>query len=508
VEMGGGEVTLTLGPPEGTRIEFDAGVTGADLAAAAEHALDSRTAWTLGQGSEAAIAGRGERGVLWLVRVSGGRLPLVEELRAIERYEAGRRGEGGLAGIFAAVLSADRALAEGSPRVEGAPAFFAQLAEEREQGQGETWGASTLVAKVRECIDDVITGRGLCKPAAGPLDSARFWLMLGEQLWDPIVRQRLAPVHLGETTRRLLIMLAGAWMDLKPEGWVSVRGTNFRLRGSSRRLAWPQVMEWEAGEVGRSALKYLTGYQTSYAFDGILTGLLGIDGEKAASIPASVAASESRSLLEEAALNWTCDPSGSFRVDLPERTPLTRWGVTSLRAWIVPRQGLWVALEKNEQPGASLQWTVRPPHLRRWILHEQAIPAMHLTLSALWRDLKIGGREVILADDASRTGEAAETGNGLRLHGRIRWGSEDELKRILREAYPVEEHIRVLSRGKRASRRAYRLATSHGVVLRPGTTFVCRHERGKPDESAEGVPLKARGLARLILASRPAVERQ
>jgi len=478
------------------------------LAAAAEHALDSQTAWTSGQGSEASIVGRGERGALLLVRHPGGGLPLIEELRVIERYEAGRRGEGGLAAIFAAVLSADRALAEGNPRVDGAPAFFAQLAEEREQGQGETWGASTLVAKVRECIDDVVTGSGLCRPAAGPLDSAKFWLMLGEQLWDPIVRQHLAPVHLGETTRRLLIILAGSWMDLKAEGWVSVRGTGFRLRGSSRRLAWPQVMEWEAGEVGRSALKYLTGYHTDYACDGILTGLLGIDRDKADSIPAWVAASESRALLEEVALNWTCDPSGSFRVDLPERTPLTRWGVTSLRVWIVPRQGLWVALEKDERPGASLRWTVGRPHLHRWMLHEGAIPAMHLTLSALWRDLKIGGREVILADDASRESEAAETGKGLRLHGMIRWGSEDELGRILREAYPVEEHIRVLARGKGASRRAYRLAASHGVILRPGTTFVRRHERGKPDESAEGVPLKARGLARLILASRPRVERQ
>jgi len=82
------------------------------------------------------------------------------------------------------------------------------------------------------------------------------------------------------------------------------------------------------------------------------------------------------------------------------------------------------------------------------------------------------------------------------------------LKRILREAYPVEEHVRVLARGKRASGRAYRLATSLGVVLRPGTTFVRRHERGKPDETAEMVPLQARGLARLILAGRPAGERR
>ena len=173
-----------------------------------------------------------------------------------------------------------------------------------------------------------------------------------------------------------------------------------------------------------------------------------------------------------------------------------------MRVWIVPRHGLWVALEKNERPGASLQWTVGRPHLRRWVLREGAIPAMHLTLSALWRDLKIGGREVILADDPSRASEVAGASKGLRLQGRIRWGSEVELKRILREAYPVEKHIRVLPPGGRASRRASRLAASQGISLRPGTTFVRRHRRGNPDETAEMVPLKARGLARLILAAR------
>jgi hypothetical protein len=267
------------------------------------------------------------------------------------------------------------------------------------------------------------------------------------------------------------------------------------------------VMEWEAGDVSQQTLKYLTAYHTTFSFDGILAGLLGLESGERELISPIVAASESRSMLEEAALRWVCDPLGSFRVDLPGRTPLTRWGVTSLRVWIVPREGLWVALEKDEQPGASLEWRVKPPYLRRWVVDEKAIPAIHLTLSALWRDLKIGGREVMQAEEGGRHAADGKRGRRLRLHGRIRWGSEDELERILREAYPVEEHIRALPPGKRATRRAYRLAISQGIVLRPGTTLVRRHKRGKPDETAANIPLRAQGLARLILASRPDQQR-
>jgi hypothetical protein len=173
-----------------------------------------------------------------------------------------------------------------------------------------------------------------------------------------------------------------------------------------------------------------------------------------------------------------------------------------MRVWILPQCGLWVALERDEKPGVSFQWTVRPPHVRRWVLQEDAIPEIHLTMSALWRDLKIGGRQVILAE-----GQQAEFGidggiEKIRLNGRIRWGSEKELERILREAYPVEEHIRLLPPGKRASRRAFRRAMAKGIVLQPGTTLVRGHRRGKPDEDAARIPVKAQGLARLILASK------
>lgn len=195
-------------------------------------------------------------------------------------------------------------------------------------------------------------------------------------------------------------------------------------------------------------------------------------------------------------------------MDIPDRTPLRWWDVTSLRVWIIPREGLWVALEKDEQPGVSFRWTAAPPHLQRWVIQESAIPAIHLTLSALWRDLKIGGREVILQEEDNNRNAGELENKTIRIYGRISWGSKEELERIMREAYPVEEHIRVLPPGKRASRKAYRRAMTQGIMLKPGTTYVRSHKRGKPDEDVDKVPVKAQGLARLILASRKILEMQ
>ncbi len=103
--------------------------------------------------------------------------------------------------------------------------------------------------------------------------------------------------------------------------------------------------------------------------------------------------------------------------------------------------------------------------------------------------------------DKVRSNGDQET-KSIRLHGRISWGSKEELERIMREAYQVEEHIRVLPPGMRASRRATRRAMVKGIILKPGTTYVRRHNRGNPDEGVENVPVKAQGLARLILASK------
>lgn len=446
------------------------------------------------------------------IDVAGGRRggrTLVEELRFVEAENARPENGAELAGIFGAVLAAEEGLAAGLEKVRGAPALFAQLAGAGDGPGRSAWTDGELEANIQSCIERLPVERAVCQREAGALDRARFWIRVAERLWDQEVRRRLSGVHFEESTRRLLMMVGGAWMELRPQGWVVVAGRRFRLEGGAKRHAWPQVMEWEAGEIGRSALGYLTAYERGYRFGGLLERMLGGDGGGAADGAGDqVAARVSHELLEEAALKWVCDPFGSFRVDMPRMTPMHAWGVSSMRVWLIPRKGMWAALERGEEPGVSFQWMAAAPHMRRWVVSEAMLPAIHLTLSALWRDLKIGGREVILSEGWQGTA-AEERGGGkqVRLHGRIRWGSEAELGRILREAYPVGPHVRVLPAGKRASRRAFRRALAQGIVLRAGTTYVRRHERGKPDDDLTTVPVKAQGLARLILASRGTAKR-
>jgi hypothetical protein len=496
-------MNLTLGPEDGTRIIFETRTTSIDWNEVTKIVQDPRVVWEYGEDG-IKIVGRGEQGTLRVIEGKSGPISLMEGLRRIETYEASREGMSGMAAIFAAILAAAQGLSEGTKRAVSAPAFFAHIAEERGESEGTHWNETDIVKKVGCFIDELVTGRRLSKPTAGPLDSARFWLKVGEILWEPGVRARLSGLYFDETIRHILIMLSGAWMDLKPEGWVKVAGISFCLRRASKRWAWQQVLEWEAGGIKRSALKYLTAYQTRYSFEAMMSELMGHHAgcQKENGIDVIKAAKESRWLLEETALNWTCDPRGSFRVDIPDRTPLKRWGVSSLRVWILPRSGLWIALERDEKPGVSFQWTEKPPHLRRWVIQEEAIPNIHLTVSALWRDLKVGGREVILPDETMAATKGERIAKKIRFHGRIRWGSDEELERIMREAYPVEQHIRVLPQGKRASRRAFRRAMAMGIRLKPGTTLVRNHKRGKPDDDVERVPVKAQGLARLILASK------
>lgn len=511
--MGGGE--LTLGQRDGPVIVVRGETGDGSLAAAGRAAGTTSMTWGRGVGNGAEAPGNGLRGrgsgfEIDVVGGQGGGRTLVEELRLVEAENTGTENRGELAGIFGAVLAAEKALAAGLETVHGAPAIFARMAGAGDRPGSSAWTDVELEARIGSSLERLCADGVLCQPEAGALDRARFWIRVGESLWDQELRRRLSGLHFEQRTRKLLMMLAGAWMELRPQGWVVVAGIGFRLEGAAKRHAWPQVMEWEGGGIARSALGYLTGYQRGYRFDGLLERLMGGDRAGAASeVPDELAARVSRELLEEAALRWVCDPFGSFRVDLPRMTPMHGWGVSSMRVWLIPRQGMWVALETGEQPGVSFQWMAAAPHMRRWVVAERTLPAIHLTLSALWRDLKIGGREVILSEGRQgAAGEESRAGKAVRMFGRIRWGSEAELGRIMREAYPVERHVRVLPAGKQGSRRAFRRALAQGIVLRPGTTYVRGHQRGKPDDDLTAVPVKAQGLARLIMASRGTAERR
>ena len=491
---------LEVGNTSRIRITFTSGRSENRMTAAAALAKASDTTWRCDRGAQTCLVGEGDQGVLKLFKELEFDGDLIQELRILERKFEGDQKE--LAAIFGALLSVEAGCAEGLMEIKGAPALFAHLAAASMCTMHREWSNNDLENHLNSCLNELAEGKELCRPEAGALDSAQFWLNLAQRLWQKRIRARLSPVHHRGTTRKTLMMLAGSWVELCPEANVMVRRSRFHLKGLTRRYAWPQIMEWEAGAIRKNVLQYLTAYHRDYKFDGLLINMLGLDGREREMIPSRVAAAVSRSLLEEVTLQRVIDPCGSFRVDLPGHTPLKEWGVTSMRVWIIPQEGFWVALERDDQPGASLLWSIHPPHVRRWILHDHAVPALHLTLSALWRDLKIGGREAILAFEETGRHSGKGEASKLRLYGRIQWGTEEELERILREAYPVEDHIRVLPAGKIASRRAYKQALSRGIMLKPGTTYVRKHKRGKPEQTEKNVPYKAQGLAKLILASR------
>ncbi|MDF1500765.1 MAG: hypothetical protein P1P76_09875 [Anaerolineales bacterium] len=185
---------------------------------------------------------------------------------------------------------------------------------------------------------------------------------------------------------------------------------------------------------------------------------------------------------------------------------MTLWdlGVHSMRVCLLPFGRMWIALERDDVPGVSFRWTVREPHLQRWALDAAMLPIVHLTCAALWRDLRVGGREVMheAAGAGARPEESRDEKRRVKFKGRIKWGSEGDLETIMRQATMVRWHVRKLAYGKRASRRARALARKLGVDLLPGTTIVRSHKRGEPGQDAQNVPVRAQGLAQLILTER------
>jgi hypothetical protein len=194
---------------------------------------------------------------------------------------------------------------------------------------------------------------------------------------------------------------------------------------------------------------------------------------------------------------------------LPRGMALRELGAHSLRVCLLPSEGMWIALEREDTPGVSFLWTVREPHLQRWILDHRLMPVIHLTCAALWRDLRVGGKEVMI-DDAGGEAKPEELTDGkgrVKFKGRIKWGNEGDLETIMREATAVRWHVRKLPHGKEASRRVRALARKLDIDLKRGTTIVRSHRRGEPDQHAQNVPARAQGLAQLILTERYCTKR-
>jgi hypothetical protein len=276
-------------------------------------------------------------------------------------------------------------------------------------------------------------------------------------------------------------------------------------------------MEWEGGGIRKGELRYLSWYKARipHMEEKILRGEMGAGwievnkrrskvNSEGLSNAKGVVALIGRKLLEEARVYGECEPIGSFRMELPQGMTIRDLGAHSMRVCLLPSEGMWIALEREDIPGVSFRWTVQKPHLQRWVLTTGLLPVIHLTCAALWRDLRVGGREVMRDEGVGgvRPEEPPDGKGRVKFEGRIKWGSESDLDAIMREAMTVRWHVRKLPSGKRASRRSRALARKLEVDLERGTTIVRSHRRGEPYRHAQNVPVRAQGLAQLILTER------
>lgn len=497
--------TITLGHGDLARIEIRVapGLNDEDIIPGL---TDRRTRWSDHVTDHDLPASRMIQGVSSGCRCSiGFNLPVgacaIDALRDIERIEQDGMYKPILSPLFGAILASDIGLNAGLESVRDAPALFAQLSSRPPVINQTSLSEHEINDHVSSFLEDILSSNEIEQPDIGHLDRACFWIRLSEILWDPSFRKRIAGENISGKARKLLSLCAGARMDLNPKGQVNVSGVKFTLTGSSKRTAWPQIIEWERGRVQGKTLKYLTGYKAEYAFGNLASSFPrykeAFSDDKLRSY-----ANLSFSMLEDALLNAAGKVVGSFRVDLPDFTKLNSYGVESLRVWVVPGSGMWVSFEQGGQPKVSFNWLVVRPHLSRWVLPDGFVPIVHATLCALWRDLNVGGQDVMTSkDNRDLSMKETSAATALHFHGRIQWGSNDDLERILRDSYRVDWHIRNLSHGRRATRRAKLLAQSRGIVLKPGTTIVRPHKRGFPDEDASNVPIRAQGLASLVLSS-------
>jgi hypothetical protein len=424
---------------------------------------------------------------------------IIQSLREVERQLYNRFPPFIIAALLGALLAAHDGFRNGQNSLVGTPSFWALMSSNNTGAKITHWDDVTLAHNIELCIDNIVEFKSVLKPDAGPLDISRYMMGLGESLWDPIVRQKIAPIHLDEETRKFLSSLASSRLSLQPKRRVKVAGVTFTIdERFPKNKVWSQVMEWDSGHIRKKTLQYLTGYKHGYSFcPSDLTKKM---SEISSPINPHAAAVISDQLLIDAICNGVGESYGSFRVDLPEFLSLFSIGVHSLRIWLISGEGLWVALEQDSQPRISFFWRTKPPHMMRWVIPERSIPIIHTTIAALWRDLRVGGKEVFLQQAAPSKYKDQSPNRKIVFRGKLKWGSDHDLERILRKAYDVHGHVRKLPPGKRASSRAKKLASKRGIKIRRGYTYVRNHKRGNPDRDVHNIPVRAQGLASLVIA--------
>ena len=449
----------------------------------------------------------------------------LDALYEIERVEGGALPPG----ILASVYFAQRGLDNNARADMLAAALHVGLALMRSSGRGaERSGYSRLSSRDINALAERLTAHPTLdvQMPTGVVDRARYWLALSRMLWREDVMRRMASADFGSVRYATemgpaLLMLASVSTlhpALSGRGRMRVRGVELAFpQDSALVLAWPQALEWMAGNISTEALRWLSKGQ--FPASGPKVDDMTIRGD----IDVARANAAAEALLEEAKAHAVYVPSGQFRLRLPADTPLAPWGVKYLRVWAEPER-LWVQFVGKGQDalGTSVEWRpVHPTMMRPYVISQAtgAMDAAHVTLAALWHDLVTAaeaalpeegrepGQEAVRQAQAREQGRREGQGRGrsyrkiprqrVRLRGRRDWSTEAERQRIMRR-HRVSGHLRQLPAGWSASQEAQRWAKRYGFIVPRGYTFVRPHMRGSDEREVETVVV-ARGLETLML---------
>ena len=425
-----------------------------------------------------------------------------------------------------------RGLEAGAPAERLSPGIQVMVSLMSVGGSQSEIGYSRLSSReIKRLAEDLIQRPTLdVNLPAGSVDRARFWLAVSRALWREDVMRRMAettfsPQALGDAAayigpiHLMLSAVAGLRFAVAREARVQIRGVGIvASTEGSQVLAWPQALEWVAGDISPEALRWIS--QGRFPDSEPRVDDFSIQSPISAALMQGMA----EALLEEARENAAYIPYGQFTLRLPADNPLAPWGVKRLRVWAEPDR-LWVQFvgKGSKARGASLEWRPDRP-MRPFVISENsgAVAAAHLVFAALWHDLVTAATaalpeqdqeppkdmvaEVQARERARREGHARGRGRSyrtlprkkkVRIRGRRDWSTAAERKRIMRR-HRVSGHLRQLPKGWHASEEAQRWARRYGFIVPQGYTFVRPHMRGSDERDVETVVV-ARGLEALML---------
>lgn len=324
------------------------------------------------------------------------------------------------------------------------------------------------------------------------------------------------------------------------------RGKNYNyLAFFGEHMTW---LEWHRWNMSHDDLSWLRGYvmdiegikpynAKSTSIDSATLDLMGADEnysfgdfvfpeipEREDKVFMQEVKEATQTLLEMAEKNACFATQGRFSLVVGEDSPLSGLGVNTMRIIAYPDH-LLGSFGKDNLHMIPVGWSPSRP------VTTFPDPIVNMLLNfvfaALWHDLRVAVDEVFHSTKHDRrdkdNSEESLTDNAQKkknkhgkkagkilprtrsseytIEGDVDWGTAEEREKIRRNIHAVSGFLRRLPAGWKNSDEARAIAQSYNIVLRPGTTFVRPHLRGKELENAEmenPIPIKAKGLSMLL----------